>query len=207
MKLYLSSHKLGTETDILTNLKSNHKKVLIVPNASDVYPDNEIKRKGINECIDELIQLGFEYEILDLKQWFNKEIELKKYLQNYNAYYVLGGNTFILRQAMRLSGFDNYLIENVNNPDILYIGYSAGICVLSPDLHGIELVDSINKDPYNLGNIIWKGIGLIDFVPVPHYNSPNNPVSEKMNEVILYLKNNNVSYRSMSDGEVIYMEV
>ena len=206
MNLYLSSYKLGNKKDILIDWNKNHKKVLIIPNASDIYPDNDIKLKDINECINELIEIGYICEILNLKNWFNKEKKLNNFLKNYDSFYVLGGNTFTLRQAMKLSGFDKYLKNNIHNPNIMYIGYSAGICVLASDLHGIEYADSIEKDPYNYGSIEWEGVGIIDFMPIPHYNSENNILSLKMNAVEKSLKDKGERYITLSDGEAIYLK-
>ncbi len=80
---------------------------------------------------------------------------MREFLKNYNLFYVLGGNVFVLRQAMKLSGFDKYLREINDQPNYLYSGFSAGICVLAKDLHGIHLVDEANvgvridiKKPY-----------------------------------------------------------
>ena len=47
-------------------------------------------------------------------------------LKGYNAFYALGGNTFTLRTAMKLSGFDDYLKELAKQSNYLYSGFSAG---------------------------------------------------------------------------------
>lgn len=46
----------------------------------------------------------------------------------------MGGNVFVLRQSMKHSGFDIFLKEISNDDNYLYIGYSAGSCVLSKRL-------------------------------------------------------------------------
>ena len=203
MQLYLSSYRLGNNTDFLKNWYDNTKKVLVIPNAVDGFPDGERKNVGIIDKCKELEKIGFETEILDLRKYFSKEKELKNYVRNYNCFYVIGGNTFILRQAMKLSGFDNFLIENKNNPNYLYIGFSAGICVLANDLHGINLADEPEKDPYNQGNILWDGVGLIDYMPIPHYDTPSHPESHLMYDVVKYMIENNLPYKTLHDGDVI----
>ena len=42
---------------------------------------------------------------------------------------------------MKFSGFDNYIRELAKKEKYLYSGYSAGICVLSAQLNGLDLVD------------------------------------------------------------------
>ena len=108
---------------------------------------------------------------------------------------------------MYLSGFDEYLKEISTNPDYLYSGFSAGICVLANDLHGIHLVDDCNANPYGYDEIIWDGVGLIDFLPVPHYDTPSHPESSLMYDVVKYLQENNLSYKTLKDGEVIIEKV
>lgn len=208
MKLYLSSYKLGNSNDKLKDwIKSNGSKIIVIPNAADAFPDGENKTSKIIQKAEELKECGFEYEILDLREYFGKYDELVKKIGDTKAFYVIGGNVFILREAMMLSGFDNFLKEISSMPDYLYAGFSAGICVLSNDLHGYELVDDSSLNPYNLDNIIWDGIGLIDYNPIPHYNSPNHPESHLMEGLVKYYQDNNIKYRTLSDGDVIIEEV
>lgn len=49
---------------------------------------------------------------------------MREFLKNYNSFYALGGNVFVLRQAMKLSGFDKYLREINVQPNYLYSGFS-----------------------------------------------------------------------------------
>lgn len=208
MKLYLSSYRIGEKKLELENwIKEHDNRILVIPNALDMFADGERKTNGIVDKCNELTQLGFNYEILDLRDYFNKYDLLLKKLEKFKAFYVLGGNVFVLRRAMKLSGFDCFLKENYDNPNYLYSGFSAGICVLASDLHGIHLVDDPNIDPYNFGEIIWEGIGLLNYLPVPHYDTPNHPESEKMYDVIDYLKMNNLDYKTLKDGEVIIDEI
>ena len=203
MKLYLSSYKLGNDIELLKEWVKNNKKMLVIPNALDVFEDSERKTNGILDKCKDLQELGFETQILDLRNYFNKEDELRRYLQDYNSFYVLGGNVFVLRQAMKLSGFDNYLNDISKLDNYLYAGFSAGICVLAKDLHGIHLADEPEKDPYNYGNIIWDGIGIIDYMPVPHFDTPEHPESHLMYDVVKYLQDNNLPYQTLRDGDVI----
>lgn len=203
MKLYLSSYRLGNDTSLLEEWVKDNKQILVIPNALDIFPDSERKSNGINEKCEDLRKLGFETIVLDLKKYFNKEKELREYLQGFNSFYVLGGNVFVLRQAMKLSGFDNYLLDIANKPNYVYSGFSAGICVLAKDLHGIHLADDLSKKPYGELETIWNGVGLIDYMPVPHFDTPTHPESHLMNGVVEYLQNNNLKYKTLRDGDVI----
>ena len=62
---------------------------------------------------------------------------------------VRGGNTFVLAQAMKLSGFGEIIKKYYKeNKNVLYGGYSAGVCVLGTTLKGIHLTDDPQLKPY-----------------------------------------------------------
>ena len=189
MILYLSSQKFGDKYDYLKRWISNHNnKILLIFNALDAKGQDKINN-NVKEDINLLRQIGFEVTVIDLKEYFGKHDELNKICQNYNAFCVMGGNVFVLRQAIKYSGFDTFLKKISNNDNYLYIGYSAGSCVLSKRLDIFESVDE-PIDFYNKGKIIYEGIGFIDYTFIPHYKSN-------------YHKADNIEYKAFRDGEVI----
>lgn len=104
MKLYLSSYKLGDKKEELKKwIVEHNNKICLIPNSRDVYPDGERKINGIQEDVKELEDLGFDVTVISLKDYFDNNEELYKILKEFNAFYVIGGNTFALRQAMYLS--------------------------------------------------------------------------------------------------------
>ena len=208
MKLYLSSYRIGNRSEELRSwIKKHDNKILVIPNALDIYLDSKRKNDGILEKCQDLENIGFKVEILDLRNYFSNNELLREKLEEYRAFYVLGGNVFVLRQAMFLSGFDNYLKEISDKKDYLYAGFSAGVCVLASDLHGFELVDDQSEDPYNYGKTIWTGIGLIDYNIVPHFDTPSHPESPLMYSLVSYLQKENKKYKTLKDGEVIIEDI
>ena len=202
MKLYLSSYKLGNKTEELKKwIKEHDNKICLIPNARDVYPDGEKKTAKIHTDAQELADLGFHVTIVSLKDYFNKKDKLIKRLEEFHAFYVIGGNTFALRQAMYLSGFDKYLKTIENNPNYLYIGYSAGICILAKDLHGLEMCDDPNINPYGI-DTIWEGLGYFDYLFLPHYKS-NHKETKLIDDSVEYCNKNNIKYKTLRDGDVI----
>jgi dipeptidase E len=133
MKFYLSSYKLGNEVEKLKALTANsNKKVAYIPNALDYSTDSERRKQSEINDITSLSELGFSLELIDLRQYFGKEEELKNKISEFDIFWVRGGNTFVLRQAMKLSGFDDLIKElYTSNSDKVYAGYSAGICILT----------------------------------------------------------------------------
>ena len=203
MKLYLSSYKLGNKIDELKSwIKEHGNKIVLIPNSRDIYEDSERLRNGILNDKMMLEEIGFDVDIISLKDYFNNQEKLFEDFNKYNAFFVIGGNTFALRKAMQLSGFDGYLINQVDNDNFLYAGYSAGICVLSPNMKGLELVDE-PLNPYNDESVIYDGIGILDYVIVPHYKS-DHPESHLVDEVVDYMNENGVKYVTLSDGDVLF---
>ena len=202
MILYLSSNKLGNKTDFLKDwIENNSKKIVLITNARDAKIQNNEEKEKLNKNIEMLKEIGFEVNILDLKEYFGNTELLNKELKKYNSFCVIGGNVFVLRHAMKLSGFDQYLINNRDNNKLLYIGYSAGSCVLTKNLDGFQLVDEpIN--PYNDENIIYEGVGLLDYCIVPHYKS-NHKESALIDDVVQYMQEKRIKYKALSDGDVI----
>jgi len=154
---------------------------------------------------EELAQIGFAVTVISLKDYFNNKEELNKMLDKYRAFYVIGGNVFALRQAMYLSGFDEYLRTIENNPNYLYAGYSAGICVLAKDMHGLDICDDPNINPYGI-ETMWNGLGYFDYIFLPHYKS-NHKETKLIDNSVEYCNLHNIKYRTLSDGDVIIQEI
>ena len=57
-----------------------------------------------------------------------------------------------------------------------------------------------NGSPYSLHD---NGIGIIDYMPVPHFDTPEHPESHLMYDVVKYLQDHNLSYQTLHDGDVI----
>ena len=207
MKFYLSSYKYGTEDTkkVLKdwiNIYGN--KVVYISNSRDHKEDNDIKISRIEADKDMLKEIGFEIVDISLKDYFGKKEELKNDLKNFNSFCLIGGNVFVLRKAMELSGFDNFIKENIYNKNMLYIGYSAGICLLGETLKGLDLVDEpINI--YNSDDVLYEGLGVFKESLVPHYKS-DHPESEAVDNVVEYLEKNNIDFITLRDGDVIIKE-
>ncbi|MCX6803112.1 MAG: Type 1 glutamine amidotransferase-like domain-containing protein [Candidatus Diapherotrites archaeon] len=206
MKFYLSSYKLGTDVEKLKSLfPSNNKKAAYLPNALDFSSDLERRKKSIESDIIDLQKLGLEIEIVDLRDYFNKKQELETALSKFGVIWVRGGKLFVLRQAMKLSGFDEILKKLMKKENILYGGYSAGICVLGLTLKGFELLDDISAKPYGEKvDLIWEGLGIINYSIIPHFQS-NHPESKNVDKAVEYMKKNNILFKTLRDGEAIIL--
>ncbi len=205
MKLYLSSYKVGNKKEVLKEWQKKHgNKIIFIANSRDHKEETLEKKEIIQEYIDELEEIGFEIVIVDLRKYFGKSVKLQEDLKDFNACYVIGGNTYVLRLAMKYSGFDKYILEKNKEDDFLYMGFSAGICVLSPSLYGLDIVDEpIN--PYNNDKVDYSGLNILDFVPVPHYKS-DHPESKLVDGIVELFNKEGIKYKTLRDGDVIIKE-
>ena len=59
MKLYLSSYKLGNDIELLKEWVKNNNKMLVIPNALDVFEDSERKTNGILDILFGIMSISF----------------------------------------------------------------------------------------------------------------------------------------------------
>lgn len=192
MKLYLSSYKLGDDPQELVRIAPT-RRLLYVSNALDWSDDLVRREKSELSDIESLESLGFEVVHLDLRDYFDKPLELSE-----RMLFVRGGNVFVLLDAMRRSGLDRVLKEWHERDDVLYAGYSAGICVLGSSLEGFEMIDDPTQMPYG-PRASDEPLGILPFAIVPHYRS-NHPESDAAERLVAAMR---VPFRALRDGEVI----
>jgi dipeptidase E len=207
MKLYLSSYKIGSESERLLQMMAGNRRTAYIPNAMDGYKDEPEIRASIEGDITELKAIGLEPELIDLKEFFHKTDDLRNRLQGFGGFWVRGGNTFTLRQAMKLSGLDVIIKELwLGYSDVVYGGYSAGICVLCPTLKGIHLADDPDARPYGEQlETIWEGLNMVPYCIAPHYKSDHFE-SPQIDNCIDYYINNKILFKALRDGEVLIYE-
>jgi len=207
MKYYLSSYKFGNQIDKLKSMTPANRKIGHIVNSKDFTDADPIRRqRHQTEEIEQLNQIGFIAEPLDLKDYFYKEDALRAKLNSLGGVWISGGNTFVLRQAMRLSGFDNIIHDLAKRADFLYAGYSAGVCVLSTSLKSLHIVDKPYDFPYpDITEPIWDGLGFFDYDFMPHYDS-DHPESKDIDKTIKYCIDNKILFKALRDGDVIIIE-
>ncbi len=203
MKLYLSSYKFGNSIQALADMMRNNKRIAIIQNALDAYTDLARRKANLQNDMDGLAEIGLKPEELDLRNYFTRNIELQQKLSELGGVWVVGGNTFVLRRTLKESSMDQWLVGQKESTEFVYSGYSAGICVLAPTLRGIDLADDLvaAKELSNK-EVLWDGLGLISYMPVPHYKS-DHPESHLMENVVSFMEREGLPYKTLRDGEVI----
>ena len=205
MKFYLSSYKIGNYPEKLKKLIPAGKKLGYIHNAMDYIEYNKERKQRDEQNMNQLRELGIDVELLNLQDYFGKQKDLEKKLKELGGVWIIGGNAFVLRQAMNLSGFDE-IIKSMKSKDFLYSGFSAGVCVLAPNLKALQHVDEPKIMPYKqIKKPIWEGLGILDYIVLPHYKS-DHPESPKIDEEVKYCEKNKIKFKPLKDGEVIIIE-
>jgi dipeptidase E len=201
MRLYLSSYRLGNSTELLQAMVGSNSRVAVIANALDAS-DASRRKELVQREFSDLSALGFEPTEIDLRAFFDGSFSTEV-LAGYGLVWVRGGNAFNLRRAMAYSSFDNVIGSLLRKDAIIYGGYSAGVCVLSPDLHGIELCDNPNNVPEKYQpEVIWDGLSIVPYAVAPHYKS-DHPESPMIDDVVKYFEQHEVEFKTLRDGEVI----
>ncbi|WP_150460678.1 Type 1 glutamine amidotransferase-like domain-containing protein [Nesterenkonia ebinurensis] len=161
MRIYLSSYRLGHRSHVLRGAGGQ---ALIVMNALDEFPHR--LRNWERESGD-LGALGYSCQELDLREYWHCEAgQLEARLEEADLLWVVGGNAFVLARAATAAGLGKALTESAQ---LTYAGYSAGACLASVDLRGIELMDDPATLPegYHAG-ISADSLNLIGTRVIPH---------------------------------------
>ena len=210
MRFYLSSYKFGKDLEEFVNLlPENNHRLAFIPNAGDPYPDGLTREydKNLIQIMEKLFEennINLAVELFDLRDYFDRSTNLKADLQQFGVIWVRGGNVYVLREAMRRSGFDRILKELIDEDiDMLYAGYSAGICVLAENLEGIHNMDDLSSEIYGPLNYKADGLGLLNYLIIPHYDSPNHKETKLADASIAYMEEHNLPYKKLRDGETI----
>lgn len=185
MKLFLASlasATMGLARPLLNDDPKNLK-LAYIPTAADTYPD----ASWIESDKNKMIEMGFSYEIYDIK---GKDIDtLRQELSTYDVIYVTGGNTFYLLHHARLSGFD-VVIKDLINLGVVYIGGSAGSCIMSPTIKHLMTLDHPEQVPELTDH---TALNLVPQLIVPHagrekYAARHEQIKAEYGDQILFLR-------------------
>jgi dipeptidase E len=205
VRLFLSSYDPQGIPRELGDLVGENRRTLVIANANDA-DDPRGRAEGLGREFAELRAIGLAPEELDLRDHFGGDTGLEARLSGAGLVWARGGNSFLLRRAMRASGFDRMLRGLLETTDVVYGGYSAGAVVATPTLRGIELVDDTDElvPPYS-AEIVWDGLDLVPYCIAPHFRSDYVHV-ERIDAAVAYFEDNAVTFRALRDGQTILVD-
>jgi dipeptidase E len=201
MRLYLSSYQLGDHPELLVSLVGQTgRRAVVIGNAVDDIPV-QIRSLFVAREITALAELGFDAAELDLRDYFGDQQRLASDLSGVALAWLRGGNVFMLRYALLRSGGDSVLRDLLERDALVFGGYSAGPCVLSPSLRGMETADDAAAVTRIYGaQPVWDGLGILAAAFVPHYQSadlePGDQVAERY-------RADGIPFCAVRDGQVL----
>lgn len=186
----MSSYRVPTPDDLfrLLDKPAMECRAAIIPNARD-YSLPEERAASLDDLIVYVSGWGISCEVIDLREFDDDPVSMEQVLSAYDLLWVAGGNTFILREEMRRSGFEG-AIKPILNKGVTYVGESAGAIVAGVSLEGSEVAD----DAELVDEVINEGLGLVEHIVVPHADSV---------EYIEYV--NTMKKRFMADPRVLFI--
>lgn len=202
MRLYLSSFRMGDHPEYLMALVGgDSRRAEVIANAMDDAPQ-DIRRAGVEQELAALGELGFDASELDLRDYFDDQQRLRRDLAAAALAWLRGGNVFMLRYALRRSGGDTVFRDLLASDALVYAGYSAGPCVLSPSLRGLEAIDDADAVMrIYRAEPVWEGLALLDRAFVPHYRSPGHPETTALGFVAEKYRAEGVPHLTLQDGQ------
>ncbi|MDO7882259.1 Type 1 glutamine amidotransferase-like domain-containing protein [Salinibacterium soli] len=204
MKLYLSSYGLGNAGHELAALAGSRTRTALVMNALDGYGDRLTRQ--IAENVEALAAIGLHASEVDLRDYFGRAGDLERDLAEFGVVWAVGGNSFVLRRAMRESGFDGAIAERVRAGDLVYGGFSAGAVVATSTLRGIESVDPPDDVPPGYPReVVWEGLGFVETALAPHYRSPH-PESAAVEAMVAEFTSRGVPVLALRDGDALLVD-
>jgi dipeptidase E len=140
----------------------------IIVNAGARRSEQERNSK-LQNLKNDLETMGLSHnDTIDLLRYKSPQ-EMFAALKKYDYLYAAGGNSFDLVSAIHTSGFDDVLPKLLSMNKV-YIGESAGAVVCGPSLRGFDVMD---ENKLTKAKDMYKGLGLIDMIIVPHNDSPD----------------------------------
>jgi dipeptidase E len=199
MQLFLSSYRFGNYESGLLEIVGENAHVGVITNAKD-YKNASERLTSVKDLFDSFSGIGITPHEIDLRRYFGSAEDTALELEKYDFIWLAGGNTFVLRRALKYSGADTYITDRVRSNTLLYGGESAGAIVATPTLQGVEFGD----DPYVIpeGYVdeeIWDGLNLVPFCIVPHYESG----WEGDERMIDTLEAEGLPYKTLTDAQVL----
>jgi len=199
MQLFLSSYRFGDYAEVLQDMLGDEiSDVGVITNAKD-YKTLTERTESVRELFGSFAELGIDAHEIDLRVFFDQPDMLERELAKYKFIWLSGGNTFVLARALQQSGGDAIIRELVQSGKVIYGGESAGACIATPMLTGVEFGDDPYIVPEGYEDVeVWQGLGLVPFSIIPHYESEWEGY-ERMEEV---LAEAGLPYKILRDHQV-----
>jgi dipeptidase E len=144
----------------------------------------------IEHYVKELKSIGLQYDGINISE----EKDLSD-LQEYDIYYVCGGNTFYILDRLRKTNLDRVILKAIEN-NKFYVGVSAGSIIAGLDIEVAGIGEGDEND-INLSDL--RGFGLVHFHISPHYTEQDK------NEVEEFYSKRKESIIALTDDQALFV--
>ena len=148
----------------------------------------------VGDVKKELVKSGFKRDSIKVFT-LDKRFPVSAF-DKHDVVYSCGGNTFLIRDRMRKTGFDKAIQRFVKRNGI-YVGVSAGSIIAGPDITIAGWGSEGDTNDIRLKNM--KGLGFCDIAVFPHYR----PVLRK--EVQGFRKKAPYPVVELADGQALFL--
>lgn len=193
MKLFLTSQGLSAFPDFVGKDPKDIK-IAFIPTAANPYTNKPFVERDWKFFEDR------DYQLKEIEIAGKEESELERLLKGFDVIFLTGGNTFYLLEKIRESGFDRVIKKLVEN-GVIYAGESAGAIVAGPNIEPVEFMDH-KEEAKSLTD--YTGLGLIDFIPLPHYDNPK--YGDAFKDIIASCDKLNLKREVLTDDQAIIVE-
>jgi len=170
-------------------------KAVFIDTAAGMYDKSEAEwLLGDRRALEEV---GF--SVTDYTLVGKTKAQLIEDFSDIDLLFVAGGNTFLLLEHAQKSGFIELLQENAF-PNATYVGSSAGSVLLSNDISIIRYLD----DPKVANVNTTKGVGILDFVFLPHWGSEY--FASRYQEMFSSAYADKVSFLTLTDEQYLLVD-
>lgn len=115
--------------------------------------------------------------------------------------WVGGGNTYLLLQEVRRTGFDDLVIRMIE-AGIPYIGTSAGSLILAPNLECIRFAEEHPDLDLTLKS--FDGLNVFPLLPLVHFDNPD--YHDIYSKILAEALENNVALITLRDNQFIFVD-
>jgi len=165
---------VGNEFLNLVNKTPSIIKVLFIPTASRT----EEELYYVEKSKEELLSIGIKEKNIIT---FNLDYDLlKEELNNFDAIYVCGGNTFYLLHRVRETKFHKVIMDFISSGKV-YVGVSAGSLLAGPNIKIKDLY--MDND---IGIKDFRGLNITNITVIPHYTEEAKEKIEQIKEDTKY---------------------
>lgn len=206
MRLYLTADGFGSEPQRLVELFGGGARVAVICNSIDDRVVIE-RQQAVDREVAHLRKLGFDAAEVDLRRHFAPIADsVRTALDRFDAVWLRGGNSFVLRRALRQSAADIVLTELLDVDGIAWGGASAGAIVAGASLRGIERMNDADEVPSGYDpEPVWTGLGLVPYAIVPHFETKDVEAQAAASIVETWTAAQ-VPFRALGDGETIIID-